>query len=227
MIGPLALIGGDEFTAGCSFDAGLLEESGGSEVLVLPTASAYEQPSRIVDRARTHFSALGATVETVPLFRRRDAMSPELADIVGASTFIYLTGGSPMHLRSVVFDSPVWDAVLDAWMRGAVLAASGESASALGAHMVDPRGGAFTLGLGLFDHFTVIPRASEWSEEKWHRTIRLASASVAIVGIDAATALISGADGWKAEGHGSVTVQSHGHRVGLNDLAALGGLRPR
>ncbi len=45
-VGPLAFVGGDEWTEGCDFDAELLAASGGTEVLVLPTAAAYEHPER-------------------------------------------------------------------------------------------------------------------------------------------------------------------------------------
>jgi cyanophycinase len=39
--GLLALVGGFEWTEGCTFDATLLKASGGKDVLVLPTAAAY------------------------------------------------------------------------------------------------------------------------------------------------------------------------------------------
>ena len=42
MSGHLALVGGGEFAEGCSFDASLLEASGGDTVLVVPTAAAYD-----------------------------------------------------------------------------------------------------------------------------------------------------------------------------------------
>ena len=48
MSGTLALVGGGEFSEGCSFDAALLEASGASEVLVVPTGAAYEHPQRLV-----------------------------------------------------------------------------------------------------------------------------------------------------------------------------------
>ena len=45
MSGVLALVGGAEWREGCTFDAQLLEASGGRDVTVLPTAAAYEHPA--------------------------------------------------------------------------------------------------------------------------------------------------------------------------------------
>ncbi|MGH9083184.1 MAG: hypothetical protein ACRDWN_07560, partial [Acidimicrobiales bacterium] len=61
--GLLALVGGGEWRDGCAFDAELLAASGGDEVVVLPTAAAYERPERVVMRAAEWFAGLGARVE--------------------------------------------------------------------------------------------------------------------------------------------------------------------
>ncbi len=58
--GTLALVGGAEWQAGCEFDADLLGAAGVDEVLVVPTASAYEHPEHIVAGATTWFEGLGA-----------------------------------------------------------------------------------------------------------------------------------------------------------------------
>ena len=51
--GTLALVGGAEWRDGCrKFDAALLEAAGTDEVLVLPTAAAFENPGRAVETAR-------------------------------------------------------------------------------------------------------------------------------------------------------------------------------
>ena len=55
MTGPLALVGGGEWQEGCDFDRTLLDVVGADEVLVLPTASAYEHPERLVEAAKTWF----------------------------------------------------------------------------------------------------------------------------------------------------------------------------
>jgi cyanophycinase len=222
MDGTLALLGGLEWTAGSDADVELLRTSGARTVTVIPTAMAYEQPAAVVERAREWFGSLGAEVEVLPAFRRTDASDESLVRMARGARFLYLTSGTPMHLRSVLFDSPLLDAVVEAWHGGAVLCAAGESAAALSTHMVDPRGGAFTVGLGLLTAMTVVPHASAMSEDKWHRTLRLAPAGLDVVGIDDHAALIGDATGWRTQGSGRVTVTRSGKAMGLEDLPVLG-----
>ncbi len=87
--------------------------------------------------------------------------------------------------------------------------------------MVDPRGGAFTVGLGVLPGVSVIPRVDEWSPDKVHRTVALAPESLVVVGIPERTAVIRGADGrWRSEGVGEVAVYRGGQRVDLDALPA-------
>ncbi len=219
MSGPLALVGGAAFSEGCSFDAGLLAASGGTEVVVLPTAAAYEHPFREVDAATEWFSGLGATVTGVPVLKRVDALEAQHAQVVADARFVYLCGGSSMHLRSVLKDSPVWDALVSAWEGGAVLAASGGGAGVLCDPMVDPRGGAFAVGLGLIPGLAVIPHHDHWSRDKAHRTIQLAPKGLPIAGVDDRTALIRDPDGtWRAEGAGEVAIWVDGQSQPLTAL---------
>jgi cyanophycinase len=219
MAGTLALIGGAEWQAGCDFDRDLLAASGGTEVVVLPTAAAYEHPDRAVETATRWFGELGATVRPVRVLTRAEALDEASAEVVAAARFLYLADGSPMHLRSVLKDSPVWTAVLSAWEGGAVLAGSGSSAMALCDPMVDPRGGALTLGLGAITQMAVIPHHDTWSEDKEKRTLKIAPKGMPIVGIDERTALLRAGDGgWTATGAGDVTVFLHGEVAGLDAL---------
>lgn len=227
MAGLLALVGGGEWRDGCSFDAELLEASGGTEVLVLPTAAAYEHPARAVETATQWFAPLGATVRGCMVLSRPDAESPAFAAMVADAPFIYLGGGSPMHLRSVLKDSAVWSALVGAWDRGAVLAASSAGAMVLCDPMVDPRGGAFTLGLGLVNLLTVIPHAnsSEWSpdSDRRHRTYSLAPPGVVVVAVDERTAIVRSPEGggrWRVAGAGSAIAWCDGAEVPVDSLTA-------
>ncbi len=64
-------------------------------------------------------------------------MQPEVAELAASARAVYLTGGSPMHLRSVLKDTPLLEALIRAWRGGANIAAAGEAASVLCSHMVD------------------------------------------------------------------------------------------
>ena len=219
MAGPLALVGGNEWQEKCTFDRGLLEASGGTEVLVLPTAAAYEHPQRSVDTAARWFESLGGSVRGLDVLRRQDAEDENNAAAVRSARFIYLSGGSPMHLRSVLKDSPVWDAIVTAWDQGAVLAGASAGAMVLCDPMVDPRGGAFTLGLGLVEQVALIPHHEEWDEDQARRTIELAPSGLPVVGIDTQTALIRDPDGsWRTEGAGRAVVFVDGKEADVGVL---------
>jgi cyanophycinase len=218
--GPLALVGGAEWQDRCSFDADLLAASGGDDVLVLPTAAAYEHPDRAVAWATEYFAGLGAKVFGLMVLTRPDAADAANAAAVRAARFVYLGGGSPLHLRSVLKESAVWQALTEAWHDGAVLAGSSAGAMVLGDPMIDPRGGALTVGLGLIEQLAVLPHANTWSPEKAHRTFSLAEGGLRIAAIDEQTALIRDPDGtWRTAGAGAVTVYVDGQPAELDALS--------
>ncbi|MGI8756528.1 MAG: Type 1 glutamine amidotransferase-like domain-containing protein [Acidimicrobiales bacterium] len=221
MSGTLALVGGAEFTEGCSFDAALVEASGADEVLVVPTGAAYEHPQRLVDAAVGWFDGLGVKARGLDVLTRSDALDPTNAEALRLSRFTYLVGGSPMHLRSVLKDAPAWEAMVAAWQGGATLAGSSAGAMVLCDPMVDPRGGAFTLGLGLLSGLAVIPAHENWSEDQAHRTRKMSPAALVLAGIDERTALICDPDGaWRREGAGQVVVFRGGEPSDLTALTA-------
>ncbi len=224
--GVLALVGGDEWTPGCDFDAELLAASGSGRVVVLPTAAAFERPERRVLAAAEWFAGLGAEVEGLMVTSRSDAQDDGAAAIVGAARFVYLSGGSPLHLRSVLKDSKVFAALRSAWEGGAVVAGAGAGALVLSDPMVDPRGGALTVGLGLVDGLAVVPLVGDLQDdahgEKLHRSVLLAPAGVPVVGIPGRTAVLRDPDGrWRSAGLAEPLVFVDGH-VCAAGLGALG-----
>jgi cyanophycinase len=209
--GILALVGGAEWTDGCSFDEELLGASGGTEVLVLPTAAAYEKPERVVVAAGEWFSRLGAEVEGLMVLTRSDAEDAGAAEVVRRARFVYLSGGSPLHLRSVLKGSAVFGALRDAWESGAVVAGAGAGAMALTDPMVDPRGGALTVGLGLIEGVAVFTHYGDVEEdahgEKLHRSVTLAPEGLPVIGLPERTALIRDHEGsWRSAGAATPSV---------------------
>jgi cyanophycinase len=219
-VGPLVLVGGGEWTAGEQLDARLLERSGG-EVVVLPTAAAYEQPARAIATAERWYAALGGRVRPAMVLSRADAEDESLATIVRDARFVYLCGGSPLHLRSVLKDSAVLHALRHAWHEGAIVAGSSAGAMALSDPMVDPRGGAITVGLGLVRDLAVVPHHKGEMTAQLRRTLSLAPANCAVVALPEASALVREPDGvWSLEGSPDATIFVGGE---VTDLTALAG----
>jgi len=205
--GSLALVGGGEWEpAAREFDAELLARSGGREVVVLPTAAAYEHPERVGARAAEYFGALGATTRTLDVLHRTEAEDPEVARTIRKAAFIYLADGSPLHLRSVLKGSALFDALLAAYHGGGVLAASGAGATLLCDPMVDPRGGAYTVGLGVVKNLAVFPYHGTAAGHLRERSVDLLPRAAVLAGIDEQTALVKDPDGWSVGGAGTVTI---------------------
>jgi cyanophycinase len=178
MAGTIALVGGGPFSANDELDGRLLSSAGADRVVVLPTADAFEEPALLVSAAMGWGERLGVLVEAVMVLQRHDAEDPGAADVVRAARAVWLVGDSSMHLRSALKETPVLAAINDVLAAGGVVTAVGPSAAALCDPMLDQRGGAFTLGLGLVRGVAVIPAAEEWSEERRSRTLSLADTPV-------------------------------------------------
>lgn len=191
MTGIIALQGGGPFTANDDLDRRILAAVGATSVVVLPTADAFEHPERLVDAATTWGTRLGVGIEALMVLNRRAAMDDAAAAAVRAARAVYLVGDQQLHLRSVVKDTPLWAAIVEVAQHGAVVGVGG-SASALCDPMVDPRGGAFTLGLGLLNGVAFVSDAEKYSPERLHRTEALADTVLAVAPTGSALLRIDG-----------------------------------
>jgi cyanophycinase len=198
MDGVIALVGGGPFAANDELDGRLLAAARASRVIVLPTADAFEQPAILVEAAAAWAARLGVAADPLMVLQRRDAEDPANADAVREARAVWLVGDSSMHLRSALKQTAVLRAMGDVLAAGGVVAAVGNSAAALCDPMLDQRGGAFTLGLGLVQGVTVIPGVEEWSEDRRHRTLTLANTPV--VELPTGSALLRREASWELVG---------------------------
>ncbi len=198
MTGTIALQGGGPFTANDELDARLLAAAGADQVVVLPTADAFEHPERLVAAAMTWAERLGVGVEALMVMRRAEALEADAAALVRAARAVYFVGDQPLHLRSVLKNTPLFDALGEVLGNGGLVAAVGGSAAALCDPMVDPRGGAFTLGLGLVSGLALVTEAETWSPERLHRTRALANTPLAV--LRSGDALVGGPGAWERVG---------------------------
>jgi cyanophycinase len=210
--GSIALLGGGEFTEPCrALDSHLLHLAESDEVLILPTAAAFEHPERAVERATAWFAGLGAKASGLAVLNRRDAEADDQVAAMRVARFVYLADGSPLHLRSVLKGSALFDALLYAHSRGAVIAASGGGATCICDPMVDPRGGAYTVGLGIVQGIAVFPDHSNAQDHRRERSRELQPAEAVLVGLDQQTAIVREASGqWNVMGAGNATIYRAG-----------------
>ncbi|MBI4885233.1 MAG: hypothetical protein HY826_14385 [Actinobacteria bacterium] len=204
MKGTIALQGGGPFAANDVLDRRLLAGAGANRALVLPTADAFEHPERLIASALSWGERLDCEVEALMVLRRGDAMDAAATERVSAARAVYFVGDQPLHMRSVLKDSPLWQALRDVLGNGGVVVGVAGSAAAMCDPMVDPRGGAFTLGLGLVSNLALVTEAESWSPDRLHRTRELANTTLAV--LNSGDALLCGPDGWEQVGN----VEVHG-----------------
>jgi cyanophycinase-like exopeptidase len=146
--GWLVLLGGGEFSFGetLAADRAWLEEAPPGPIGFLPTASGSDDYGR-------HFATyLGESfqreVETVPIYRARDARrAKNLARIDRCGT-IYIGGGIADELLAVLGESPALERIAAKLGAGGMVVAIAAAAQAVGRVARSLSGGASTTGFG-------------------------------------------------------------------------------
>lgn len=185
----------------------ILLEARSRRVVHLPTASGLEGSSRLrywSELAASHFASIDAEVVTLPVLDRSGAENEALASEIAGAGMVVMSGGSPVHLVASLRETPVWQAVLDAWLQGSAVA--GCSAGAMAMSSVIP---AFRSeqgdGLGLVDGICVLPHYDRFGR-MMKPVVRVHDRHITLVGIDENTALYGNPGSWTAYGAGAVHV---------------------
>jgi len=206
MAGLIALVGGNEFRGSCEpMDRALLARLGRyPQVLIVPTAAARENPSLAAENGVRYFRHLGARAEAAMIIDAATARRADLVAQVENADLVYFTGGNPVHLLETMRDSPAWQAALEVYEGGRMLAGSSAGAMICGERMWAP-GEGWRKGLGLVTCIAVIPHhanlAARWNAERMRASLEQ---GMILVGIDEATALVG--PPWQVIGQGEVVV---------------------
>lgn len=226
--GRIALHGGGEFDAGdepfldallaaalpsaaarASIEPG---SDGLMRIVVVPAAAARERPAAsakhgVVALKRTAERAgVAAHVEPAMVVNRAKADDPALAGLIGAADLIHFPGGHPDLIPPMLEGTLVWQSILGALARGAVLAGASAGAMALGEQTWTPMG--FRPALKLLPGLIVVPHFGmfESNLEMWAEAIaELDELRLGRLGLDERTGVIStdGASGpWVVAGEG-------------------------
>jgi cyanophycinase len=147
----------------------------------------------------------------LPLIDRESANRASVADALRASRLIYLLGGFTHYLGQALLGSASWQAALEAYASGAVIAGSSAGAMVLCQHYYDPQGSQAVAGLGLVPNACVLPHQNTFGRRWAPKLSTLLSDSI-LIGIDERTGMLDdGAGGaWRVYGQGAVTLYRHG-----------------
>ena len=227
--GWLVLAGGAEFQpAGEPGDRLLLEAAGGAgaRVAIVPTAAAAQgAPRMAAANGVRHFKRLGADAFGVMIVDQATADDKALAAQLARAQLVYIAGGDPGYLLRCLQHSLAWQAMLNAWRTGAVLAGASAGAMVLCETMWDPYARRIESTLGVVKGAAVIPHHQPGSA--WVKILRDAPGeSITLLGIAVQTNLIWDGAAWHVAGPGDVTIYSSGqtmiHHTG--DVFTLNGV---
>jgi cyanophycinase len=227
----LALVGGDEFNPGNEEQDRILAKAAGSgPAYVVPTAAARQGPDRSVSHAQAWFRQFGLELEKLPVLKRADANSKEVAGLARGGGFFYLVGGDPGLVVQVLHSSRVWNAITEAWGGGAALAGSSAGAMALCSHTLiraswpNRFNRRPTDALGLVADTAVLPHFETFGH-RWIESAQQALPGATLLGIDERSAAVWHGSRWHAMGPGVVTVIKAGKTKRFESGHEIAGLR--
>ncbi|MHB8779431.1 MAG: cyanophycinase [Anaerolineales bacterium] len=217
-MGYLLLAGGAEFGGQMSeVDARAIELAGGLDtpICIIPTAAV---PDDNHQRAGNHgirwFRSLGVkNVFSVDVIDAASANDRSLAASIWTSRLIYLPGGFPRHLGETLANSVCWQAVLDVYQQGGVIAGSSAGAMVLCEHYYDPHEKKLLRGLNLIPNACVLPHHNEFGKA-WAGPLTGLLPDATLIGIDEYTGTLKDMDSqWQVHGAGTVTLYRGGSRI--------------
>ncbi|MBP7930202.1 MAG: Type 1 glutamine amidotransferase-like domain-containing protein [Acidimicrobiia bacterium] len=178
----------------------------GSTVALVPAAAAFEGIQAAVDEATAVLGELGFVVDVIAASHHSDFGSDELERIANASA-VWIADGSALHLRSILVDTQIAGTLAGVIAAGGVVIADGAGAEVLCDPMIDPRGGAFTVGLGLIRDCTVITDIESFPDQRRARSIDMVGPERWLVGIPGHSAwTFQPGAGWTETGAAPVVV---------------------
>ena len=209
-MGYLLLEGGAEFGGRMRDpDRRAIELAGGFDapIRIIPTAAAPDHnDERAGNNGIRWFQRLGARdVGSIPLIDKATANDESIARSLREAKLIYMLGGFTGYLGETLKGGAAWQAVLEAYAMGAVVAGSSAGAMVMCEFYYDPSRGQVVDGLGLVPNAIVLPHHDTFGKSWASRLLEIHH--VTLIGIDEQTGMIDdNAGAWTVHGAGTVTL---------------------
>jgi cyanophycinase-like exopeptidase len=192
--GWLALLGGGEFSFGETLDAdrAWLAKAPPGPIGFVPAASGSSDYGGHL--AEYFEGSFGRAVETIPIYRPRDARRGRNAERIAAVAAVYLGGGVTDHLLEALAGSPAAEALAGKLRDGGVVAAIAAAAQCAGRVARSIFGGGAVPGLGWLPDAAVEPNFDPGHDRRLRKLMAAPGVEVGL-GIPAGAALLLGPEG--------------------------------
>lgn len=160
-----------------------------ANIVIIPTASSV--PDEVVSVYSTVFSRLGVQeIGAVNPPSRSASSDPDLVDRIDQATGVFLSGGNQLRLSQLIVGTPMGEALLRAYQRGAVIAGTSAGASIMSQFMISmgeegvtprQRSSQLTVGLGLLTGVIVDQHFDQ--RARYGRLMSLVAGSPSLLGI--------------------------------------------
>lgn len=177
-----------------------------ADVVVVPTAAAFVGATQAAVAVAQVFEGRNVRVEALMIVDRAASDEPYFLQRLAECDLLVLCDGSALHARAVWRNSRIGDAINAA----PSLVVVGAVASALGDVMIDPRGGAPTIGLNFRPGVAFSPPASD---EQLVRTRALLDGDVPLVVLGPQGAVHRCGEQWRVVRSEGVVVTRGDHEV--------------
>jgi cyanophycinase len=210
-MGYLLLEGGAEFGGRMREpDLKAIELAGGfsAPIRIIPSAAAPDHNhQRAGNNGVRWFQSLGAKdIASLPLIDKASANDETIAGSLRDAKLIYMLGGFTHYLGRTLKGSLAWNAVLEAFQNGAIIAGSSAGAMVMCEFYYDPSHGHIHEGLNLISNSLVLPHHNTF-RKSWAARLTMQLPNSILIGIDEQTGMIDdGANQWTVYGRGEVTL---------------------
>lgn len=187
------LIGGGEFSFGetAEIDRAWLQKIGDGPIGFLPTASgSADYYHHFADYLEEGF---GRKVELIPVYRARDARRQKNAERVARCSAVYIGGGVPDELLSILSDTPIQEELGRKLDSGGVIVAIAAAAQALGHTARSLFGGSNLRGMGWLPKSVIEPNFDPGHDRRLRRMMMEPGVDRGI-GLPASSAILLGPD---------------------------------
>ena len=186
----VVLAGGRELDARTAAGQAL---AGCGSVAVVTLAAAYRRVDALLSRIAAWAGELSVEHTVVQAVHRSDSLNPAVAEPIAGCDGVLVLDGSPAHFVGAAKATPLLGAIVEAHCRGAHVVWSGAAAAATCASMVDDRGGALTVGLGLHGGIVVAAGWENWPRDRRRRLRGMVGESALFMALESGAAVQSAA----------------------------------